>query len=190
MKNITFIYAGAGSGKTHKLTELLFEKINNQEISSNEVMLTTFTKKAANEIKERAQAKLLEKNFFEEANKLNQAYIGTVHSVGYQFIKKYWYLLGISPDIKEVGDNEKEVFFSKAISEIPTDNELKSIINLVFDFNFQNNFNSFEPNKWIFDVKSIMELALTNQIDLENEDTGLTHSLQVQKTFFKGDLSS
>ncbi len=46
MKNITFIYAGAGSGKTHKLTELLFEKINNQEISSNEVMLTTFTKKA------------------------------------------------------------------------------------------------------------------------------------------------
>ena len=190
MKNITFIYAGAGSGKTHKLTELLFEKINNQEISSNEVMLTTFTKKAANEIKERAQAKLLEKNFFEEANKLNQAYIGTVHSVGYQFIKKYWYLLGISPDIKEIGDNEKEVFFSKAISEIPTDNELKSIINLVFDFNFQNNFNSFEPNKWIFDVKSIMELALTNQIDLENEDTGLTHSLHVQKSIFKGEKTN
>jgi ATP-dependent helicase/nuclease subunit A len=42
MKNITFIYAGAGSGKTHKLTDLLFEKINNKEITASEVMLTTF----------------------------------------------------------------------------------------------------------------------------------------------------
>ena len=92
MKNITFIYAGAGSGKTHKLTDLLFEKINNKEITASEVVLTTFTKKAANEIKERAQAKLLTENSFEAANSLNQAYIGTVHSVGYQFIKKYWYM--------------------------------------------------------------------------------------------------
>jgi ATP-dependent helicase/nuclease subunit A len=192
MKNITFIYAGAGSGKTHKLTDLLFEKINSNEITSNEVMLSTFTKKAANEIKERAQAKLLSKNLFEDANKLNQAFIGTVHSVGYQFIKKYWYLLGISPEIIEIGENEKEVFFAKAISEIPTEEELDLLNELNFDFNFQsyiNDYKTYDPSKWIKDVKSIMEFALTNQIDLENDKNSLHHSLEVQKSVFKGDLS-
>ena len=192
MKNITFIYAGAGSGKTHKLTDLLFEKISNKDITSNEVMLTTFTKKAANEIKERAQAKLLKENLFDEANKLNQAFIGTVHSVGYQFIKKYWYLLGISPDIKEIGDNEKEVFFTKAISEIPSEEELDLLNESNFEFNFQkylNNANVYDPSRWQKDVKKIMELALTNQVDLENDENSLQHSIQLQKTIFKGNLS-
>ena len=96
MKNITFIYAGAGSGKTHKLTSLLTDFIQNDLVSASQVMLTTFTKKASNEIKERAQSELLKNKLFKQANELNQAYIGTVHSVGYQFIKKYWYLIGIS----------------------------------------------------------------------------------------------
>jgi ATP-dependent exoDNAse (exonuclease V) beta subunit len=189
MKNITFIYAGAGSGKTHKLTDLLFEKINNKEITASEVMLTTFTKKAANEIKERAQAKLLTENSFEAANCLNQAYIGTVHSVGYQFIKKYWYLLGISPDIKEIGENEKEVIFSKAISEVPSESELTLLNELNSDFNFQkyvNDMSVYDSLRWMKDVKNIMELALTNQIDLEKDESSLLYSLDLQTSIFKG----
>lgn len=189
MKNITFIYAGAGSGKTHKLTDLLFEKINKNEITASEVMLTTFTKKAANEIKERAQAKLLTEKSFEAANSLNQAYIGTVHSVGYQFINKYWYLLGISPDIKEIGENEKEVIFSKAISEVPSESELILLNELNSDFNFQkyvNEMSVYDPLRWMKDVKNIMELVLTNQIDLENDENNLQHSLDLQTSIFKG----
>ena len=189
MKNITFIYAGAGSGKTHKLTDLLFEKINKNEITASEVMLTTFTKKAANEIKERAQAKLLTENSFEAANSLNQAYIGTVHSVGYQFINKYWYLLGISPDIKEIGENEKEVIFSKAISEVPTESELTLLNELNSDFNFQkyvNDMSVYDSLRWMKDVKNIMELALTNQLDLDKDESSLQYSLNLQTSIFKG----
>ena len=189
MKNITFIYAGAGSGKTHKLTDLLFEKINNKEITASEVMLTTFTKKAANEIKERAQAKLLTENSFEAANSLNQAYIGTVHSVGYQFIKKYWYLLGISPDIKEIGENEKEVIFSKAISDVPSVSELILLNELNADFNFQkyvNEMSVYDSLRWMKDVKDMMELSLTNQIDLEKDENSLQRSLDLQTSIFQG----
>ena len=64
MKNITFIYAGAGSGKTHKLTSLLTDFIQNDLVSASQVMLTTFTKKASNEIKERAQSELLKNKLF------------------------------------------------------------------------------------------------------------------------------
>ena len=137
MKNITFIYAGAGSGKTHRLTSILTDYIRNTELSANQVMLTTFTKKAANEIKERAQSELLKHNLFEQAQELNEAFIGTVHSVGYQFIKKYWYLLGISPEIKEIGENEKDLFFSYAISEVPEEKELTELNRLVKEFNLE-----------------------------------------------------
>ena len=189
MKNITFIYAGAGSGKTHKLTSLLTSYVQSDLVSASQVMLTTFTKKASNEIKERAQSELLKHQLFQQANELNQAYIGTVHSVGYQFIKKYWYLIGISPEIKEIGENEKDVIFSQAISEIPTDTELAELNRLVSEFKFHDSNNFFAPLKWNSDVKAIMDLALTNQIDLENETASLDHTFNQFKSFFTGNLS-
>ena len=36
MKNITFIYAGAGSGKTHKLTDILTEWIRGNKTCAKE----------------------------------------------------------------------------------------------------------------------------------------------------------
>ena len=189
MKNITFIYAGAGSGKTHKLTSILTDYIRNTELSANQVMLTTFTKKAANEIKERAQSELLNHHLFEQAQELNEAFIGTVHSVGYQFIKKYWYLLGISPEIKEIGENEKDLFFSYAISEVPEEKELTELNTLVKEFNFTSSDNFFFPMKWKHDVIDLMGLALTNRINLEDDETSMVLSCNQIKTIFKGTLT-
>ena len=189
MKNITFIYAGAGSGKTHRLTSILTDYIRNTKLSANQVMLTTFTKKAANEIKERAQSELLKHNLFEQAQELNEAFIGTVHSVGYQFIKKYWYLLGISPEIKEIGENEKDLFFSYAISEVPEEKELTELNRLVKEFNFTSSDNFFFPMKWKQDVIDLMGLALTNRIDLENDIASMNFSCKQIKSIFKGTLS-
>lgn len=192
MENITFIYAGAGSGKTHKLTSILVDKIRSNDIEADEVLLTTFTKKASLEIKERAQQELLNNKLFESASKLNKAYIGTVHSVGYKFIQKYYYLLGLSPEIKELGDNEKEMFFAQAISEVPSDDELQRINGLVEEFNFHTNLNEFpvfDPSRWITDVKELIGLALTNQINLVEDESSLNHTLDVQNTIFDGSLT-
>ena len=41
--NITFISAGAGSGKTHRLTELLHSELTAGGIRSSGVLATTFT---------------------------------------------------------------------------------------------------------------------------------------------------
>jgi ATP-dependent helicase/nuclease subunit A len=189
MKNITFIYAGAGSGKTHTLTEKLTKWVKEHRGEANQIMFTTFTKKAANEIKERAQAKLLENQLFDEAQQLNEAFIGTVHSVGYQFIKKYWYLLGITPEITEISDNEKELFFTTSIALVPTDEELKKINNLSRNFDFTDGFyNSYNPNKWQGDVKSLVDKSLTNQIDLINDTNSLNNSVAQAKSIFKGTL--
>lgn len=51
MRNITYISAGAGSGKTYTLTNKLAELISRGELEPEQVILTTFTVKAAYEFK-------------------------------------------------------------------------------------------------------------------------------------------
>ena len=63
MKNVTYISAGAGSGKTYTLTNKLAELISKdksdpEHVEPEQVILTTFTIKAANEFKEKAKAEL------------------------------------------------------------------------------------------------------------------------------------
>ncbi len=185
MKNIKFINAGAGSGKTHRLTEVLAKWIEEGN-NANEVILTTFTKKAAAEIRERAQSKLLENKKFSQANKLNEAFIGTVHSIGYQFIKKYWYLLGISPELTEISEMERDVFFSQAIGEVPTDEELKCLDELTYQFDFRDSNNFFNANKWKEDVLSLMNIALLNNIDIVQNKESLNHTQNRINNLFKG----
>jgi ATP-dependent exoDNAse (exonuclease V) beta subunit len=187
MKNIKFINAGAGSGKTHRLTEILADWIKEGN-QANKVLLTTFTKKAAAEIKERAQSKLLIENEFVQANKLQAAFIGTVHSVGYQFIKKYWYLLGISPELKEISEIEKDVYFSFAIGEVPTEEELTRLDELCFHFDFRDNNNFFNPRAWKEDVQVVMNASLLNNI--ESIHQSLNISIEKINTLFKGNLSN
>ena len=59
MKNITYISAGAGSGKTTRIIDKLVEAINDKTRPS-EIMMTTFTRAAAQEMQERAKKKLLD----------------------------------------------------------------------------------------------------------------------------------
>ena len=60
MKNVTYINAGAGSGKTTKLTELLSQELSKPKdpYKPSEVILTTFTELAAAEFRERARQRL------------------------------------------------------------------------------------------------------------------------------------
>ncbi|NRT16975.1 ATP-dependent exoDNAse (exonuclease V) beta subunit [Flavobacterium sp. 28A] len=191
MRNITFIYAGAGSGKTHTLTEKLLKWVQAHPGQANQVLFTTFTKKAANEIKERAQTRLLEHQMFDEAQQLNEAFIGTIDSVGYQFVKKYWYILGLSPEIQEISDNQKDSFFASSIALVPTEQELLKINSLCSEFNFTTGlFSSFNPNQWQTDVKSLVDKCLINQIDLANDPRSLNQSISQAKSIFRGTISS
>ena len=47
---LTFISAGAGSGKTHRLTQILHEQLSSGSVRPSGVVATTFTKKAATEL--------------------------------------------------------------------------------------------------------------------------------------------
>ena len=93
------VSAGAGSGKTAVLTSRVIDKINNG-IHINELLVLTFTKAAAFEMKERIRKELLEDEKYEsELKLLNSSYITTFDSYALSIVKKYHYLLNIPNNI-------------------------------------------------------------------------------------------
>lgn len=98
---ITYYSAGAGSGKTHKLTSLLNEYIQTG-IKPSEIILTTFTDLAASEFRSKAREALIKANRLQSASELDSAAIGTVHAIAYSFVRKYWDYLNISPNSKTI----------------------------------------------------------------------------------------
>lgn len=97
--NNVIVSAGAGSGKTAVLSERVLRKVQNG-IHVSELLILTFTKAAAQEMKDRIRRKLIENNLKEEVELLDGAYITTFDSFSLSMVKKYYYTLGISSDIR------------------------------------------------------------------------------------------
>ena len=95
-KNI-IVSAGAGSGKTFVLKERVLKKIQKDNVSINDLIILTFTKKAANEMKERIR-KILTENNVDDAKYVDSAYITTFDSYAHSLVNKYSYLLNIDKD--------------------------------------------------------------------------------------------
>ena len=125
MKNVTYISAGAGSGKTYTLTKKLNEILRGGKAKPEQVILTTFTEKASADFKERAKGVLYENGMYAEANGIDQAMIGTIHGVAYSFIRKYWYYLGLAPEMGVLTDDDADVYISQSLADLPNTDELE-----------------------------------------------------------------
>ena len=127
MKNVTYINASAGSGKTYTLTHKLAELIKAGKVRPDQVIMTTFTVKAANEMREEAKKVLYENGLFEAATQLDQAMVGTIHSVANSLIKKYWFFLGLSPDMGVMAEEDTTFYISQSLSDLSAHEELKQL---------------------------------------------------------------
>ena len=80
--SLKIISAGAGSGKTYRLTSEMVALLQSGEVRASGIIATTFTRKAAAELQERVRVKLLEEGLSTQADELTNALIGTVHGLG------------------------------------------------------------------------------------------------------------
>ena len=80
MRNVTYISAGAGSGKTYCLTDRLASILSEGRIRGENILMTTFTDLAAGELKKKAKAKLYSKGMVKESEEVDMATIGTIHN--------------------------------------------------------------------------------------------------------------
>ena len=105
-----FISAGAGSGKTYTITTDVAKMVKDHLLNPDQVIMTTFTKAAAQELREKAKKELAKLGLHREAQQMEHALIGTVHSVANTFLTKYWYLLGIMPDAAAMEESELQMY--------------------------------------------------------------------------------
>lgn len=134
MKNVKYYNAGAGSGKTYRLTHDLADLIK-KGLNPSEVILTTFTTSAATDFKERAKAVLYEEGMTAAAALIDQAQIGTVHSVSDGFVRKYWYLLGLSPNLNVMDEDTTKFYVDESLAMLPTSDDLDAFSRFQRAFN-------------------------------------------------------
>ena len=125
------VSAGAGSGKTAVLSERVLEKVLNGT-HINELLILTFTKAAASEMKDRIRNKIKDKKELkEELNLLGSSYITTFDSFALSVVKKYHYLVNVSSNI-EISDESLVTL------------EEKRIIDSIFERLYADNNSDFE----------------------------------------------
>lgn len=158
------VSAAAGSGKTAVLVERIIQMISDREqpLDIDRILVVTFTKAAAAQMKEKIVKALEEKlqdnvkneHFVKQINYINRASILTIDSFCYQVVKENFYILGIDPGIRigdagEMGLLRQEVLegvmeefyksnpdfaaFSDAFSADKNDEKIEDYIKKIYD---------------------------------------------------------
>ena len=164
MKNVTYYNAGAGSGKTYKLTEKLIEIFKNEDVKPENVILTTFTREAAADFKKKTREKLLDRGMLTEVSSLEDAKIGTVHSVGLYYIRKYWYILGRSSTFTELDDDAKAKYISSTLSEVAKNDDIELFNKYVRDRDLRDR-GRYRDDFWKKDLADIIEYCDSFGVD-------------------------
>ena len=118
LAHVRFISAGAGSGKTYRLTEELEQALSDGRMTPAAVIGTTFTVKAATELHDRVRTRLIRSGRPLLSEQMAQAVIGTVHSVCGRLLGRFAFELGLSPEINVTSIEDSARLFSQALDEV------------------------------------------------------------------------
>lgn len=130
MANIKIISASAGTGKTYTIAELLCKRIMDGTVRPDAVLATTFTNKAADELKSRIRVRLVRACQVEAAQRLEASLMGTVNSVCVRLVRDHAFELGLSPDLKVLDEAVAPGMVKEAIEGVLTDSERQELYDL------------------------------------------------------------
>lgn len=186
-KNI-LVSAAAGSGKTTVLAERIINKIINDKIDVDRLLVVTFTKDAAEEMKERIIKRInieLEKdteNIFlaEQLVRINKAQISTIDSFCSKVVKTHFKALDIDPNFRIGDKGELDILIDETLQnflDIYYEENKEDFIKLVDSFTKGANDDKFKsiflnvylkvqnlpyPKKWLE--------SACNQFNIETEE--------------------
>ena len=118
LAHVHFISAGAGSGKTYRLTEVLEQALSEGRATPGAVIGTTFTVKAAAELYDRVRARLIGSGRPLLSEQMAQALVGTVHSVCGRLLARFAFELGLSPEINVASVEDGARLFNQALDDV------------------------------------------------------------------------
>src|SRR5574344_1726470 len=104
------VSAGAGSGKTKVLTDRVIELLSSGQCSLDELLVLTFTDKAASDMKNKVRAKLVTNPLTAPlVSQIDSAYIMTFDAFFRSLVAKYHYELGINGSLDVADERLLEV---------------------------------------------------------------------------------
>lgn len=115
-KNL-LVSASAGTGKTTVMVERIKRLIQNCHAQIDRMLIVTFTKLAASEMKEKLHKILADcEDYFvqEQISLIDASSIGTIHSFCADVIREYFYIVGIDPNFSVLKEEESVKLFERA----------------------------------------------------------------------------
>lgn len=195
MNNLKFITASAGSGKTYRLMELMANKVAPKEgvpaIAASSLLATTFTEKAAAELRSRVRAKLIECGLVAESQDVLTGLVGTINSVCGRLVEEYAFELGLPPDLKVIasgdddGVNFERLIFDRAVDGVCADCE-GEIATLAVTLDLMPEGND-KKDDWKKIVRRIVQCARYNDISDETLTVSKDASIEWVKKMFDGE---
>jgi ATP-dependent exoDNAse (exonuclease V) beta subunit len=159
---LKIISAGAGSGKTYRLTQEMVALLRDG-VRASGIIATTFTTKAAAELQERVRVKLLEEGLTDAANDLTNALIGTVHGLGVKLLKRFAFEAGVSPEVVIIADEDQQALFNKSLATILTLERIQKMEH----YSNRLGLNKREIYDWRREVKMLTDAARANDFSFE-----------------------
>ena len=115
------VSAGAGTGKTRVLVERFIHLIEKGLARPEEILAITFTEKAAKEMKERIARELKARSLAEARRQLENAYIGTIHSVCARILREHPCEAGVDPSARILKEDEANLLQETVLERLMED---------------------------------------------------------------------
>lgn len=128
-KGNCLVAAGAGSGKTAVLSERVLTLIKDNKCKLDELLILTFTNKAAFEMKERIRKKLSECSLTKSSlDYVDQSDITTFDAFALNIATKYYSLIGLETPPTLIDGSLLEVYKNKELDKIIEEKSQQSLI--------------------------------------------------------------
>jgi ATP-dependent exoDNAse (exonuclease V) beta subunit len=109
-----FVSAGAGTGKTAVLVERVVQALLERGLDVDSILVITYTRRAAGELRTRIRAALAERGRHDLARELDGAWISTIHGFCNRLLRAYPLAAGLDPRFRELDDSQGAVLRSEA----------------------------------------------------------------------------
>jgi ATP-dependent exoDNAse (exonuclease V) beta subunit len=109
-----FVSAGAGTGKTTVLVERFVRAVCEEGLDVESLLVITYTRKAAGELRARIRAALRGRGRHDLARQLDGAWISTIHGFCSRLLRAHPFPVGLDPRFHELADDQAAVLRGEA----------------------------------------------------------------------------
>jgi ATP-dependent exoDNAse (exonuclease V) beta subunit len=126
-----FVSAGAGTGKTSVLVERYVRAVCDRGLDVDSILVITYTRKAAGELRSRIRAALVARGRPDLARDLDGAWISTIHGFCNRLLKANPFPVGLDPRFRELEDAGAAVLrgeaFDRALEAFCSDGDAERL---------------------------------------------------------------